>query len=84
MEARLSHRAESTSTFTEKSRAPPGINCHLVGKGRHRCTLPGSDTVQVGYLHEVIDAVLVKGVGVRFSMTVSKWTINFQNLSTSL
>lgn len=80
------NRAGSTLTLTAESGTPPGINCSLVGKadsgvlcqGVTQCRLETSVKTQV------TDAALVKAGGVHFAMTVSEWSINFQNLPAGL
>lgn len=82
----LHSRAGSTLTLTAESRTPPGIECSPVGKADScilcqrvtRCRLETSMKTQV------TDATLVKAGGVHFAMTVSEWSINFQDLPAGL
>lgn len=82
----LHNRAVSTLTLTAESRTPPGINCGLVGKADSSilCQRVTQCRLETSMKTQVTDAALVKAGGVHFAMTVSEWSINFQNLPANL
>lgn len=79
-------RAASTLTLTAESRTPPGINYSLVGKADCSilCQRVTQRRLETSMKTQVTDAALVKAGGVHFAMTVSEWSIYFQNLPTRL
>lgn len=82
----MHNRARGTLILTAESRTPPGINCSLVGKADSSILCQGVTQcrLETSMKTQVTDAALVKTGGVHFAMTVSKWSINFQNFPASL
>lgn len=62
------------------------MNCSLMGKADSSIICQGvtQHRLKTSMKTQVTDAALVKAGGVHFAMTVSEWSINFQNLPTSL
>ena len=74
------NRAGSKLILTAESKAPPGVNCSLVGKTESHILCQGVTQcrLETSMKTQVTDAVLVKAGGVHFGMTVSEWSINLQ------
>lgn len=82
----LNNRAGSTLMLTVEFRTHPVINRGPVGKADSCILCQGvtQQRLETSMKTQVTDAVLVKAGGVNFAMTVSEWSINFQNLTAGL